>query len=199
MPIPLIAGRGDDPDASGAAPATSPRNDDQQLKGTLLTSQIGIVRYHWTNGQEEQQLRGDFALPSVYGSRLSLEVADKEQDAAGSFGGRYRVTTYTGLEENPAGVFATGTLLITNLAEQDGDPSDVYEVVWKLDPIDPGRLGYVDGTSMLFKAVGMSAHDQSRLVVAWDNANYARAFTQCGQGFIQYGIHGTQVAVSDPG
>jgi hypothetical protein len=80
-----------------------------------------------------------------------------------------------------------------------GEPSDdVYTARWVLVPNDPRALGYVADTSMIFRAVGMATHDQSQLIVAWDNANFARAFRQQGGEVLQYGIHGAQVVTPAP-
>jgi hypothetical protein len=181
-----------------AARTGAPALPDERLQGTLLSSQIGIARYQWQEGSGTL-LYGHFALPSVYGSQVALELAEKTEGDPGQFAGAYRVTTYAG-ETRQSPVFARGTLTLTKLPDsRAGEPSDdVFTARWVLVPSDPQGLGYVAETSMIFRAVGMATHDQSQLIIAWDNANFARAFRQQGNEVLQYGIHGTQVVVPAP-
>ena len=122
-------------------------------------SPSGVISYEWNS--QEGSLYGTFVL-ALYGGEVAVETGAKRSGSPGELAGDYDITTFT-----PTGdVFATGTLVIVPMGS-----AGAFDVTFILLPEDLAALGYIDGTVLTYKAIGMQT-SATQLVVAWDNDVY---------------------------
>ena len=129
-----------------------------------LTSGCGVIMYAWDS--QANTVEGSFVL-AMYEGVLAKETGTKIKGEPGQLAGVYAIKTYT-----PAGdIFATGQLILAAVGT-----SGAFSVTYVLEPTpeNMSSLGYVEGTKLVYDAIGYQLEDKVHFAVAWDNNLYTR-------------------------
>lgn len=129
-----------------------------------LTSGCGVIMYTWNSAANT--IEGTFVL-SVYGGSLAKEVGKKTKGTSGQLPGVYDIQTFT----DTGVLFATGQLILAAVGT-----AGAYSVQYILHPTPENlkALGYVEGTALVYDAIGYFLPDNVHLAVGWDNNLYTR-------------------------
>jgi hypothetical protein len=134
-------------------------------------SSCGIIIFR--RDPETGAIDGTFALPSVNEDGHDDAVLARESGRPigdvkpSDFVGKYAVTTLC-----PDGTkFSDGVMTVTPMGDQG-----IYQVIWDLAPVEKAllELGYIPGTRLIYKAVGLTLNNGAELSVAWDNMIFER-------------------------
>jgi hypothetical protein len=142
----------------------SKKHDKSAKAEGQLTSSSGVIVYTWDS--QANTVEGTFVL-AMYEGALAKETGTKCEGEPGQLAGVYKITTYT-----PTGaVFATGQLILAAVGT-----FGAYNVTFVLEPTpeNMASLGYVQGTKLVYDAIGYQLQDKVHFAVAWDNNLYTR-------------------------
>jgi hypothetical protein len=139
-----------------------------------LTSGCGVIMY--TFNLQANTLEGTFVL-AQYAGALALETGTKCDGTPGQIAGVYDIVTYTPAND----VFATGKLIFAAVGG-----NGAYSVKYLLDATPPNlaMLGYTEGTTLIYDAIGYALPDGIHMAVGWDNDLYVRTI---GSDAVEWG------------
>jgi hypothetical protein len=138
---------------------------DRRASEAQLTSSSGVIVYQWDSSANT--LFGTFVL-GMYEGALATETGTKVKGEAGQLPGVYAIQTYTPTND----IFADGLLILEAVGSLGA-----YNVTYVLNPTPDNleALGYVQGTTLYYSAIGYLVKGQPVLTVAWDNNLYTRS------------------------
>jgi histidinol dehydrogenase len=165
MPIPFVLRKSKQQPADNAKQevkeGAKPKKREAQA---TLTSGNGVIMY--TFNSQNDTVEGTFVL-AQYGGELATETGTKCEGIPGQLAGVYNIVTYTPTNE----VFATGKLILVAVGT-----AGAYNVTYELDatPENLAMLGYTEGTTLIYDAIGYLLPDGIHFTAAWDNNLYVR-------------------------
>jgi len=165
MPIPFVLRKSNQHAADHAKQQVKePAAGKSQKVEAKLTSGCGVIMY--TFDSQTNSFEGTFVL-AQYGGALAKETGTKCEGTPGQVAGVYNIITYTPTND----VFATGKLILNPVGT-----AGAYSVTYLLDatPENLAMLGYTEGTTLVYDAIGYLLPDGIHLTVGWDNDLYVR-------------------------